>query len=107
VACLRRDRTHDTRLTRRLTETTARGFYRSKKGAEDGLHRLAMQGKTVSGRLLHPTLFGPSRLVKTRLLVQVHTRVPDLGRFRLRRFEATEENWRKMSELIHANGLLR
>ncbi len=81
----------------------AGGFDSPKKDAEDGLHRLAMQGKTVLGRLLHLALFRPSPMVKTCLLVQFHTHIPDLGRFLLRLLEASEERRREMPQLIDAS----
>ena len=83
----------------------AGGFNRAKEGAQDGLHRLAVQSEAPFGQLVQIMLAGPAGMAHSRLLVDVHAPVPDLGRLHLRRFEAAEGHGREASQAMHANCL--
>jgi len=83
----------------------AGGFNRAEEGAQDGLHRLAVQGEAPLGQLVQIILAGPAGMAHSRLLVDVHAPVPDLGCLHLRRFESAEEHGREASQAIHANCL--
>jgi hypothetical protein len=81
---------------------SARGFNGAEQGAKDSLHRLAMQGEASFGQVMQIVLVGEARAAHSGLPVGLDADVPHLGRFPLRRFEATEEGWRKMVEPIHS-----
>ncbi len=75
---------------------------RTQEGAEDRLHRLAMQGKAPLRGLVQIILVRPGDMPHSGLLVDVHAYVPDLRGFHLRRFQAAEELRREVSQAIHA-----
>ncbi len=78
-----------------------------KKGMDDHLNRLTMQGKATFGGLLQVLASRPSRVVKTCLLVHFHTAIPDLGSFHLSRFQEPELLVRQMIQLIYFDCLHR
>ncbi len=75
---------------------------RAEEGAEDGLHRLAVQGKTPSGQLLQIGLVGPVGMAHSGPPVGLDTDVPDLGRFHLGLREAAEDARRQARQAVHA-----
>ena len=76
---------------------------RALEGAKNGLHRLAMQGKSPLGEPVQIILVGPAGMAHSGLLVGIYAHVPGLGLFPLRLIEAAEERWRKVIEPIDAN----
>ncbi len=72
-----------------------------KKGMDDLLHRLGVEGEPSFGGLLQRTLPRPRRMSQTRLLVRHHAEVPHAGRFPLRLLETPEERGRKMGQTIY------
>ncbi len=77
----------------------------SQEGPEDGLNRLAMQGKTSPGDLLHLVLPRPLCMLLACVLVQFATRIPHLSGFHLGRFQPLKESGRKVVESIDLDGL--
>ncbi len=72
-----------------------------KKGMNDLLHRLGVEGEPTFGDLLQLTLPRPQCMSQTRLLVRLHAEVPHAGRFPLRLLETPEERGRKMAQTIY------
>jgi len=77
-------------------------FDGAEEGAEDGLYRLAVQGKTPFGQLVQIVLVGPAGMALSGPPMGLDADVPDLGRFHLRRFEAAEDAGRQGSQAIRA-----
>ncbi len=75
---------------------------RAQEGAEDRLHRLAMQGKAPLRGLVQIILVRPRDMPHSGLLVDVHAYVPDLRGCHLRRLKAAQERRREVSQAIHA-----
>jgi hypothetical protein len=69
---------------RMLPAQCARGLNRTKKGAEDSLHRLAVQGKAPFSQLMQVVLVRPPGMAHSGLSVGINADVPDLGRFAAR-----------------------
>jgi hypothetical protein len=76
------------------------GLDGTQEGAEDSLHRLAVQGEAPFGHLVQVFLVRPRRVAHSGLLVGLHTDVPDLGRFHLRLLEASEERGRQVVKSV-------
>jgi hypothetical protein len=64
-----------------------------------------VQSEAPFGYLMQIILAGPVGVAHSRLPVDVHAPVPDLGCLHLRRFEASEEHGREASQAIHTNCL--
>jgi hypothetical protein len=77
----------------------------SQEGPEDGLNRLAMQGKPSPGDLLHLVLPRPLGMLLACVLVQFATHIPHLGGFHLGRFQPLKERGRKGVESIDLDRL--
>ncbi len=75
------------------------------ESAEDRLNRLAMQRKTTLGGLMQLIAKRPRGMGHPCLLVGLHAEVPDLGRFHLRRFQATKQGRGKLLKAIDAHRL--
>jgi hypothetical protein len=71
----------------------AGGLNVGEEGAEDGLHRLTMQGEPPFGSLMQILLVGPLGMGHSGLFVRLHAQVPHGCCLHLRRFEAAEEGW--------------
>jgi hypothetical protein len=69
---------------RMLPAQCARGLNRTKKGAEDSLHRLAVPGKAPFSQLMQVVLVRPPGMAHSGLSVGINADVPDLGRFAAR-----------------------
>ncbi len=74
-----------------------------KKGMDDLLHRLGIEGEAALGDALQLMTPRPRRVAETRRFVGLHAQVPDLGRLYLRRFEVVKAGGRETAQAIHAN----
>jgi hypothetical protein len=80
-----------------LSAQFAGGLDSAEEGAEDGLHRLAMQGKAPFGQAVQVVLSGPRCMQEPGGFMGLHAQVPYL-----RLLQAPEERRRKMRESIDA-----
>jgi len=79
--------------SRMLFAQDAGGLDTGEEGAEDCLHRLAMQGKPSFGEAVQFILIGPSCVAHPGLLVGFHAQIPHGCRFHLRRREPLNHLW--------------
>ncbi len=77
------------------------------KGAKDGLHRLALQGKASLGGLVQFVVGRPALMSKPGGFVHLHAHVPDLRRLLLCGFQFVQLARRQVIEPIHAYGFHR
>ena len=89
---------------RMLPAQFACGLNRAEEGAEDGLHRLAVQGKAPFGLTVQIVLVGPAGVAYSGLPVGLDAGVPHLRCFHLCRFETAEESRRETGQAVDANG---
>ncbi len=80
------------------------GFDVGKKGMDDHLNGLAMQGKASFCRLLQFGTSGPFRVFKTSLFMRLHATIPDLCRLHLSGFQSAKLAPRQVFKSIHAHG---
>lgn len=82
----------------------AGGVDRGEKGAEDGLNRLAMQGKASLCDPVQFVVSRPTRMSKPSGLVRLHAHVPDLRRLLLCSFQFVQLALRQVIEPIDTHG---
>ena len=76
------------------------GFDIGKKGMDDHLNRLTMQGKTSFIGFLQVVASRPFDMGHPSLLMGIHAEVADLSGFHLSRLQAAEQRWRKVIKLV-------